>query len=69
MFDKILMQIAMGLFDVLLKRIEMGKVAVDADTDLVRLRRAGSRIDEWLRQQDSLHPRGQPDPNGSQLKG
>lgn len=65
MLDKILMQIAMGLFDVLLKRIEAGKIALDADTDRERLRTAGARIDEWLRQQDSLHSRGQPNQSGT----
>jgi len=65
MFDKVLAQIALGIFDVLLKRIEMGHIAVDADVDRERLRAAGSRIDEWLRQQDSLYPRGQSDQNGT----
>jgi len=62
MFDKVLAQIAVGIIDALLKRIEAGTIAVDADIDRDRLRRAGSRIDEWLRQQDSLHSRGQSDP-------
>jgi hypothetical protein len=65
MLDKVLAKIALGIFDVLLKRIEMGQVAVDADVDRERLRNAGSRIDEWLRQQDSLHSRGQSDQNGT----
>ena len=65
MFDKILAQIAVGIIDALLKRIETGSIAVDADIDRDRLRRAGSRIDEWLRQQDSLHSRGQSNQNGS----
>lgn len=65
MFDKVLAQIALGIFDVLLKRIEMGQIAVDADVDRERLRTAGSRIDEWLRQQDNLHSRGQSDQNGT----
>jgi len=64
MFDKIMAQIAVGIIDALLKRIEIGSIAVDADIDRDRLRRAGSRIDEWLRQQDSLHSRGQPDKTG-----
>lgn len=55
----------MGLFDVLLKRIEAGKIAVDADIDRERLRAAGARIDEWLQQQDSLHPRGQSNQSGT----
>jgi hypothetical protein len=63
MLDRILYQVAMGLFDALIKRIEAGKIAVDADVDVDRLRTAGRRIDEWLRQQDSLHSRGQSDPN------
>lgn len=61
MFDKVLAQIAVGIIDALLKRIETGTIAVDADIDRERLRRAGSRIDEWLREQDSLHSRGQSD--------
>ena len=65
MFDKVLAQIALGIFDVLLKRIEVGQIAVDADVDRERLRTAGSRIDEWLRQQDNLHSRGQSDQNGT----
>lgn len=65
MLDKILYQIAMGLFDVLLKRIEAGKIAVDADIDRERLRAAGTRIDEWLQQQDSLHSRGQSNQSGT----
>jgi hypothetical protein len=66
MLDKILAQIAVGLIDALLKRIETGSIAVDADIDRDRLRRAGSRIDEWLRQQDGIHSRGQPNQNGTQ---
>jgi len=66
MFDKVLAQIAVGIIDALLKRIETGTIAVDADVDRDRLRRAGSRIDEWLREQDSLHSRGQPNKDGTQ---
>lgn len=65
MFDKILAQVAVGIIDALLKRIETGSIAVDADIDRDRLRRAGTRIDEWLRQQDSIHSRGQSNQNGS----
>jgi hypothetical protein len=60
MLDRILYQIAIGIFDALLKRLEAGKIAVDADVDLNRLRNAGRRIDEWLREQDRIHSRGQP---------
>ena len=59
MLDRILYQIAIGIFDALLKRLEAGKIAVDADVDLDRLRNAGRRIDEWLREQDRIHSRGQ----------
>jgi|Laugresu1bdmlbsd_1035121.scaffolds.fasta_scaffold42649_1 hypothetical protein len=65
MLDKILAQIAVGIIDALLKRIEAGSIAVDADMDRDRLRRAGSRIDEWLRQQDGIHSRGQPNQDGT----
>lgn len=64
MLDKFLAKIVLVLVDVLLKRIEAGKIAVDADVDRDRLIRAGARIDEWVRQQDSLHSRGQPDQGG-----
>jgi len=53
MRDRILAQIALALFDVLAKRIEMGKVSMDSDIDRDRLIRAGRRIDEWLRKQNS----------------
>ena len=62
MLDKFLAQLALGIIDALLKRIETGTIAVDADIDRDRLRRAGSRIDEWLREQDSIHSRGQSNP-------
>lgn len=65
MFDKVLAQIAVGIIDALLKRIEAGTIAVDADIDRERLRRAGSRIDEWLREQDSIHSRGQSNKTGT----
>jgi len=65
MLDKFLAQLALGIIDALLKRIEAGTIAVDADIDRDRLRRAGSRIDEWLREQDSLHSRGQSNPPGT----
>lgn len=65
MLDRILYQIAIGIFDALLKRLEAGKIAVDADVDLNRLRNAGRRIDEWLREQDRIHSRGQPNQDRS----
>lgn len=65
MLDKFLAQLALGIIDALLKRIETGTIAVDADIDRDRLRRAGSRIDEWLRNQDSIHSRGQSNKTGT----
>jgi hypothetical protein len=48
MFDRVLAGIALGILDYLARRIERGHVAVDADLDVDRLRRAGDRINEWL---------------------
>jgi len=50
MFEKIIAQIVLALIGWLEKRIEKGSTAVDSDVDMDRLRVAGSRIDEWLRQ-------------------
>lgn len=50
MLDRIIAQLALALFSYLERRIERGHIAVDADVDHARLRRAGSRIGEWLRQ-------------------
>lgn len=66
MLDKFLAQLALGIIDALLKRIEAGTIAVDADVDRDRLRRAGSRIDEWLREQNSPDIGGQSNQNGPQ---
>ena len=63
MLDRILAQIALALFDVLAKRIEMGKVSMDSDIDRDRLIRAGRRIDEWLRKQNSTDIGGQSNQN------
>lgn len=58
MLEKIVAQVALALFNWLEKRIQASNTAADADPDRERLRRAGSRIDEWLREQNRLHPRG-----------
>lgn len=58
MLEKIVAQIALALFNWLEKRIQASNTAADADYDRERLIRAGGRIDEWLRQQNNLHPRG-----------
>lgn len=58
MLEKIVAQVALALFNWLEKRIQASNTAVDADVDRERLRRAGSRVDEWLREQNRIHPRG-----------
>lgn len=68
MLDRIIAQIALALLSWIDKRIQAGSVAFDADVDRDRLRRAGSRIDEWLREQDRIHSRGQPDTNRAESK-
>jgi hypothetical protein len=53
MIDKIVVAIVLALLSWLEKRIEQGKVAIDADLDFDRLRNAGSRIDAWVRENSS----------------
>jgi hypothetical protein len=65
MLDRIIAQIALALFNWLDKRIQMGSVAFDADVDRDRLSRAGRRVDEWLREQNRIHSRGQPNQTGT----
>ena len=43
------------------------RTGINADDDVGRLRRAGNRIDEWLRQ-SRVRPRDVPDASGSKLK-
>jgi len=50
MIDKIVVAIILALLTWLEKRIEQGKIAIDADLDFDRLRNAGSRIDAWMRE-------------------
>ena len=65
MLDRFIAAIALALFNWLERRAEKGVVAVDADSDRDALRRAGSRLDEWMREQDRLRARGKPDAGGS----
>jgi len=65
MLEKIVAQFALVLVNWLDKRIAMSKTARDADKDVERLRRAGSRIDAWLREQNRIHTRGQSDATGA----
>ena len=66
MLDKIIAQIVLVLLGWLEKRIHLSKTAMDADTDIDRLRRAGSRIDEWLReQQNGVHTRSESNAPGA----
>ena len=69
MLEKIVAQIALAMFNWLEKRIQASNTAADADYDRERLRRAGSRIDEWLRQQNNLHPRGLTHSSGAERTG
>ena len=59
MLDKIIGQILLVLLNWFEKRINLSQTAVDADSDIDSLRRAGSRIDEWVRKQNDLHSREQ----------
>jgi hypothetical protein len=52
MLDRIISIIALALFDYLAKRMEKGKVAIEADLDWQRLSTAGNRIAQWMREQD-----------------
>lgn len=60
MLDRVIAQIILALMSYLEKRMERGSVAVDADVDRDRLRRGGSRIREWLRQQGGVHSGSKP---------
>jgi hypothetical protein len=68
MLEKIVAQIALVLLGWVEKRISLSKTAIDADQDIERLQRAGSRVDEWLReQQNDLHTRSQSNEAGTEL--
>ena len=63
MFDRIIATIALAFFAYLEKRIERGSTATDAHVDRVRLRRAGTRIREWM-QSNSTGSRRKPSEDG-----
>jgi hypothetical protein len=65
MLEKLVFSIVLALISWLEKRIEKGKIAIDADLDYDRLRAAGSRIDAWV-QQNSASNGGKPSENGPQ---
>jgi hypothetical protein len=65
MLEKLVFSIVLALISWLEKRIEKGKIAIDADLDFDRLRAAGSRIDAWV-QQNSASNGGKPSSNGPQ---
>jgi hypothetical protein len=69
MFEKIIAQfvaqLAIYLIEYLDKKIENGKVAVDSIPDPDRLQRAGDRLSEWLRSQNSSGAGEQPNTNGT----
>lgn len=58
-------QLAIYLIEYLDKKIEKGKVAVDALPDPDRLQRAGDRLSQWLREQNSSGSGEQPTSSGS----
>lgn len=62
MFDKILSTIALALVDYLLKRIERGSTAIDANRDVSSLRHGGNRIRHWM-QSNGASPRVKSDPS------
>jgi hypothetical protein len=64
MIDKIVIAIVLALLSWLEKRIEQGKIAIDADLDFDRLRNAGSRIDAWVRENSNSNG-GKPSSPGS----
>lgn len=70
MLDRIIAQLALALFSYLERRIERGRVAVDADLDRDRLILAGSRIRKWVQQNGAGQGRqSDPDRTGCQGKG
>jgi hypothetical protein len=64
MLEKIAVAIILALLSWLEKRIENGKIAIDADLDFDRLRTAGSRIDAWLRE-NGASDGGKPSSSGT----
>ena len=69
MLDKFVAALALALFAYLEKRIARGNIAVDADSDIKALRLASVRLRAWVRQQDDLRPRKQPDADSGDERG
>ena len=62
MLEKVVAQVTVALIAWIDRRIERGSTAVDADPDRDALRRAGARIDEWMRRKpDRIRPGGESD--------
>jgi hypothetical protein len=61
MLERIVAQVALALFGWLETRAQRNSTAVDADRDLPRLRSAGSRVRDWLREQDRIRSGGKSD--------
>jgi hypothetical protein len=60
MLDKFVAAFALALFAYLEKRFDRSNTAVDADIDRKTLRLASVRLRAWVRKQDDLRPRKQP---------
>ena len=69
MLDKFIAAFAFALFAYLEKRISRGNIAVDADSDIKALRLASVRLRAWVRQQDDLRPRKQPNADSGAERG
>jgi hypothetical protein len=69
MLDKIVAAFALALFAYLEKRIDRSNTAVDADVDRKTLRLASVRLRAWVRQQDDLRPRKQPNADSGAKRG
>jgi hypothetical protein len=58
-------QLAIFLIEYLDKKIQKGSVAIDAIPDPDRLQRAGDRLSQWLREQNSSSVGEQPSTGGT----
>jgi len=69
MLDKFVAALALALFAYLEKRISRGNIAVDADSDIKALRVAAVRLRGWMREQNDLRPRKQPNADSGAKRG
>jgi len=69
MLDKFVATVALALFAYLEKRLARGNTAVDADVDRKTLRLASVRLRAWMREQDDLRPRKQPNADSGTKRG